>query len=262
MVNKKKVIDVELLKSLIFSGKKSKDICEVFNVSRRTLFTVLKDNNLSFKEYTYFNINIFDEIDTEEKAYWLGFLYADGYICGYNSQVELSLKGSDIDHLIKFKKFLSDTREDDCIKLSMVQFNNNQYSRCRYIIGNRYFHDRLIDLGCVPGKSTKLVFPDESIFKTKDLIRDFIRGYIDGNGCLYFNNSKLAIEISGTMDFLNSIRNYFSEFNIPQKDKRHNVYRIGCYCTKARLVANTLYNNSTIYLSRKYLKFAESCSNI
>ena len=26
------------------------------------------------------NSNVFEKIDTEEKAYWLGFLYADGYI--------------------------------------------------------------------------------------------------------------------------------------------------------------------------------------
>ncbi|MGM9535052.1 MAG: hypothetical protein ACI3VR_07355, partial [Intestinibacter sp.] len=62
-----------------------------------------------------FNEHIFDVIDTEEKAYWLGFIFADGYIGStplepnkksvYN--FELSLKLEDTSHLEKFKSFIS-----------------------------------------------------------------------------------------------------------------------------------------------------------
>ena len=58
------------------------------------------------QNYTKFNDTIFESIDTEEKAYWLGFLYADGSISSTNNTIELSLKSSDINHLIKFKYFL------------------------------------------------------------------------------------------------------------------------------------------------------------
>ena len=210
----KRLIDVELLRSLIMSGKKSKELCKILNLNRNTLFKYLKQFNLSFRDYSYFDINILNKIDTEEKAYWLGFLYADGYVCGYNNQVEVSLAEIDRGHLIKLKNFLLDSRNISCIKTSKVK---NQYTRCRYTIGNKYFHDRLISLGCFPRKSLSLVFPDESIFSTKELIKDFIRGYIDGDGCLYANHSRLAIEINGTESFLNSIRNYFPEFSIPKK---------------------------------------------
>ena len=45
------------------------------------------------------NYDYFKEIDTEDKSYWLGFLYADGSVRKNTNTVELSLKGSDIEHL-------------------------------------------------------------------------------------------------------------------------------------------------------------------
>ena len=59
---------------------------------------------------TKFDANIFDKIDSEEKAYWLGFIFADGSIRSHKEgeksayTLEISLKGSDYEHLIKFSK--------------------------------------------------------------------------------------------------------------------------------------------------------------
>ena len=55
------------------------------------------------------NINKFDVIDTEEKAYWIGFIWCDGYNSkryrGKNStpnyEFKLSLMEDDIGHLEK-----------------------------------------------------------------------------------------------------------------------------------------------------------------
>ena len=52
------------------------------------------------------NEHIFDEIDTEEKAYWLGFLYADGCVVNAKPRIELSLSDKDTEHLNKYIKFL------------------------------------------------------------------------------------------------------------------------------------------------------------
>lgn len=54
--------------------------------------------------------NIFETIDTEEKAYWLGFLYADGYVSKY-SQIEVSLAPEDEGHLMKLKSFVNTNTE-------------------------------------------------------------------------------------------------------------------------------------------------------
>lgn len=249
-------VDEDCIKYLVMSGLNSTEICKNLNISRSVLFKRMKTAGISFRDYSYFNTTIFDTIDTEEKAYWLGFLYADGYVCGYHYQVELSLSSVDIDHLFKFKYFLNDIRSEDVIKISKVK---NRYTRSRYIVGDQHFHERLVELGCTPNKSLTLKFPNRTIFNSEDLVFDFIRGYLDGDGCLYSSKGRLAIEIIGTYGFLEGIREYFPNFSIPKKDNRSSCYRITCSRRNADTISKRLYENSSIYLTRKYLKFAELC---
>ncbi len=71
----------------------------------------LRKRNLEIKYYEPIkNIDIFNEIDTEEKAYWLGFLYADGCVMD-NHIFKLTLSDQDEDHLIKFCKFIGYEKE-------------------------------------------------------------------------------------------------------------------------------------------------------
>jgi intein/homing endonuclease len=74
------------------------------------------------------------------------------------------------------------------------------------MISNKYFWNTLNNLGCIPKKSLRLEFPNENIFKSKDLIRHFIRGYFDGDGCftrhIYYRTVTPAISILGTPNFL------------------------------------------------------------
>ena len=105
-----------------------------------------------------------------------------------NALVELSKKNdnidfgfiSDIENLNKYNDFIKNTQS---IKFGKIVNKDKEYSRCRCAVTDNHFHNRLIELGCTPQKSLTLKFPDESIFKSKDLIRHFIRGYFDGDGC-------------------------------------------------------------------------------
>ena len=203
-----------------------------------------------------FDNTVFDIIDTEEKAYWLGFLYADGYISSTNNTVELSLKSTDYEHLNKFKVFLQ-YRGD--VKISSIKCKDKSYSRCRLSVTDKHFHDRLVRLGCIPKKSLILKFPSLNIFSNKDLVIDFIRGYIDGDGCLSFtSNGRLTIQIVGTKEFLDGIISVFPQiFSKRRKDKRslNNTYTLDCACSKADYVASKLYEKATIYLDRKYERY-------
>lgn len=254
----KKNISKEKLESLISKRLSVKEICKELNISKRTLYNRFKEFNLSLlKPLPKFNINIFDIIDSEEKAYWLGFLYADGYVSPKNNQVELSLKSSDYPHLVKFFNFLEDTRTVDFIKISTVKLNGKEYERCRYVIGDKHFHKRLCELGCIPNKSLIVTFPDIKNFKEEDLIFDFIRGYFDGNGSITSSKGYMRLDLYGTENILLGIKNIFQNFQFLKKDKRENVYYMRSFNKKANLISSQLYKNAKIFLDRKYLKFAE-----
>ena len=59
----------------------------------------------------YRNSNIFEKIDTEEKAYWLGFLYADGYVDPERGEIILGLAEKDKEHINKFINSYEMTRK-------------------------------------------------------------------------------------------------------------------------------------------------------
>ena len=54
-----------------------------------------------------FNYRFFQQIDTEEKAYWLGFLFADGYVSSKGNFIGLNISLKDIDHLKKYNTTLN-----------------------------------------------------------------------------------------------------------------------------------------------------------
>lgn len=261
-MSKEKKITKEEIESLIKKRLFGKDIANQLGITRRTLYNKMEKFGLRLDTSPRFNVNVFDIIDCEEKAYWLGFLYADGYVSSIHKQVEISLKGEDIGHLIKFSKFLQDDRKNP-VKVSKVRIGEKSFSRCRYIIGDDHFHQRLCELGCIPKKSLTLTFPDKNIFTDESLIYDFIRGYVDGDGSLSNTSTgRLQIDIIGTVDFLTSIKEIFPEFGGIYTDKRnHNVHSIVCSANNADRIAKRLYETATIYLDRKYKKFAALCKN-
>lgn len=180
-----------------------------------------------------------------------------------DNAVELSLKGDDIEHLNKFKAFLKCSKDP---KLSNITCNNKKFLRCRLQVMDKHFKERLIELGCVPQKSLILTFPNVTIFKNADLIYDFIRGYVDGDGCISFTKTGNAtLAIIGTLEFLTEVKNIFPNgfHNAMIKDKRckNNTYTLRTSGEKAKFVLMKLYKNSSIYLQRKYNRFAVLSSN-
>lgn len=222
-------------------------------IDRRSLSRSLKEEGyeiINKQNATKFDETVFDTIDTEEKAYWLGFLYADGAIGSTRNSIELSLKASDINHLKKFRKFLN---------FSIDKHIYQDDIRCRICINNKHLKEILISLGCTPRKSLTITFPSEQQVP-KYLQKDFIRGYIDGDGSVMFNTRHTCgrLSILGTSEMLENIIEVmkWKHTKIRKKDSE-NVYTVewcGYYVTK---YLDQLYENSTIYLDRKYKRYLE-----
>ena len=251
------------------AGLSTIQIGEKYKTNRHRVSKVLNLYGIkviNHQNISKFDESIFDVIDTEEKAYWLGFIFADGYIASLpddkNKKVkysfEISLKGSDSEHLHKFNIFMKHNKDN--VKISTVTCEGKKCIRCRWGITNKHLWEVLFNYGCTPRKSNTLQFPKLSIFQSSDLIRHFIRGYFDGDGCIsycYSSKSKDKVspicEFLGTEQFLKTIQEYLNITSYINTDKRMDNTKVLKFSpNSARELLNYLYNDCTIYLDRKF----------
>lgn len=238
------------------------NLCKQHNCDRGEISLFLKSKGvrvINYHNITKFSEHVFDIIDTEQKAYWLGFLFADGAVgLGVKNYLELSLKPSDYIHLEKFKKFL---KAKASIRVTDV--------RCRFSVSNKYFSEVLTAHGCTPRKSLTLKFPTTV---SASLMKHFLRGYFDGDGSIfetYAWNRKgdkktkpfLVISLLGTKEFLkeaDSYLNFRGELYTKNKIKNINTWFKSETRIHAFKILDYMYKDSKIYLDRKYklyLKF-------
>lgn len=201
------------------------------------------------------NKNFFEEIDSEEKSYLLGFLYADGSISGFNLCIKLGIE--DLQFLEKIKAILESEH-----KIGIYRSNsgyNIGKEFCQLSINNPKIINDLLKLGCVYNKTDKLVFPSCNQVSS-DLVPHFIRGYFDGDGSVFQNGTNLNISILGTKDFLEPILNIFQEKCgtksklYPTKSKNTFAIQLGGN-SMIKHIFDYLYKDATIFLERKKNRF-------
>lgn len=216
----------------------------------------LKDFN---KKHTY-NENYFEIINTEAKAYFLGFIFADGniFIRKRKYRVEKSFRinlAEEDKHILEsLKKELNHSAKLFFIegKKFISPINNKEYKRKNQYalyISSSVFVQHLINLG-LGNRKTYMSLSIPNIPDT--LMRHFIRGYFDGDGC---SHGKFIYFTSKTKSLLEELQTYFrNKFNLPfgtiRKTNR-DVY-IWSFCTEKSVFLNYLYQNSNYYLHRKY----------
>lgn len=194
--------------------------------------------------------NIFEKIDNEEKAYWLGFLYADGYI-SKNNQIEVSLQLSDINHLQKLKKFLNTNT-----KISIDDH------RCRLLFCSKKISNDLAKLGCINNKSLILTFPTKEQVSDEFLL-PFIRGYIDGDGCISYIPPRITLAITSTKEFLEGMIDRANwDKNLISYYSSGKAFTLRTKKALTKIILHSLYDNCNIYLDRKYEKFLISLADL
>lgn len=247
------------------------ELSKIYCCSSTLIYKVLKNNNVSVRsnkensrKYTL-NNNIFNEIDTIEKAYWLGFMYADGYVSINNNQkiFGISLSKKDKLHLIKFNNFLDSNYPINTYNGTGYS-NGNEY--CRLNITSDTVVKDLIKHGCVEHKTDTLKAPciDENF------VPHFIRGYLDGDGCithyLMQGYDRYSVKILGTTNILNFINDFLEKncnFRIKKYFKRKPGQKVSSIeiqgNIRSKIFLDLIYKNSTIYLDRKNNKYLELC---
>ena len=196
-----------------------------------------------------YNRHIFDIIDTPEKAYWLGFIVADGYLNIDRRMLRIKLGNIDKQHLIKYIEFLDGDIQDMLISDTHNITCNSQWYVTTYC---KEIRDALVNLSVRQAKSGNEHIPQ----LPQNLYRDFIRGLWDGDG--FIRKNLKGIGLVGSYECLKFVQDYFKEqLNIkPLKIYNHyNTYKIEYRSTKKAipLIINHLYQENDICLDRKKL---------
>lgn len=207
------------------NGYSTKDICKEYNITKAIFYGIIHRNGkskiISNKKYSA-DENFFENIDTEEKAYWLGFLYADGYIASGKSDinkqrswyVEIGLSSSDRKHVELFSKCLNSTypiKNRTTSKTYFKKDNTNCVSTHIKITNKKMVKD-LVDKGCTSNKSWTITYPN---FLNKSLEGHFIRGFFDGDGSIRKRGpNQYEVSVYSNINFIkglnSSLKNIFS----------------------------------------------------
>lgn len=261
-IYKPRNINEENIIELYKNGYSIVEISKKINISRKKIYNVLLFNNIEltnkYNKYIY-NENIFNKIDTEEKAYWLGFLYADGYVSNLGTELCLSLKNEDKYMLENFCNFIGKNIiiKDKCIN----GFKQNYVS-----VYNKNICNDIKNLGCYNNKTFKILFPNKNQLNKK-YYSNFIRGFFDGDGCVIYNKNKNIITFSiccASLNFLERIQEILVDTLSIKKNtilidnrSKHPLYS---FHNSARIDINNIYNylynnDNNLHLIRKYNKF-------
>lgn len=247
--------DINQIILLYESGKKISEISNILNINYNTISYHLQKNKLwKFKgtrKYTC-NFNYFSQINNEHKAYWLGFIAADGSV--YKNCLHIGIHQKDHKHLLKFKKDIEATYP---IKKTFYKSKEKINPMSQINIYNNTLIQHLNKQGIHPNKSKNINWND---FKMPEkLIPHFIRGFFDGDGSWSkAGKNKIKFTITcGSKQFLYPLQQKIAqECNLPInkiEEKNNNNYILS-YCGKLQhiKICNYIYNNSSIKLERKY----------
>lgn len=244
-------------------GKKlAKDIAKELSCSVSFIEKVFREHNLTNTKTQIYSLNenYFDNIDSFDKAYLLGFIASDGCIyCRSNHQkmLSISVNSIDLEILNNFKNNLNTTKPisiDEKTSMANLQITSD-------ILCNS-----LINIGIIPKKTFDIDF--STIFSNipNKFIPTFFLGYFDGDGSISLSLddnkiSKSHIRISCPILSAESFKTELEKFNIDSKiyvDNRKYTKSFGELCftdtIHKYLFLKFIYRDYNNSLLRKKLK--------
>lgn len=233
----------------------SREISELLNINQGTITYWIRKYSIPRQRAPKSKISnelYFDNIDNENKAYWLGWIMADGNISIYNNQYSLKL------HIGIEDKSLIDRFLNEIGSTNKTKIKTNKYISYYVSLTSKHMINSLINLGVIPQKTGNEIMPN----LRNDLISHFIRGYFDGDGitcnteknkwCGFISSYNLCESIQkelGTsfkIRIANNSKAYY--FQTSKKSFREDLYKY-------------MYSNASIYLKRKKERMDSICGN-
>jgi hypothetical protein len=245
--------NIDQIKLEYFNNQNSV-LCKKYDCCDETLRKFFRKNNIECKKKAQHtkNENFFHNIDSEEKAYFLGFICADGSINNDRNKLSITLNTKDIDILLKLKFLLKTTAP-----VTQRIYSDKRNGTIIYTTNIQIYSKKIVSdlnvFGVNENKSNQLRLPKIN----EILIRHFLRGLFDGDGHIGKQCSLIS-----TCECLDDIVYFLNKFNINVNKYREtineekNIHKI--YFSKDRIkLLNLLYDDSNIYLGRKYFAYLD-----
>jgi hypothetical protein len=230
----------------------------------------IRSNSESKRKYK-FDEHFFDNIDTELKAYWLGFFMADGYIGKFLNKWRnfwCTLAAKDGDHL---EAFLNDINAT----YSAKYYERDGHQKAQICLTSIPFVDNLINKGWIKFKKDG----DLSLLDCvpEHLFHHFVRGFFDGDGSIMRQLRKdrnivsysYSVVVVGPLEhkeFLESIKHKICEcanMKVKSLKKGGSVWRMHWNGNKQiKRFGEWLYKDATRHLQRKKDRFDELSNKV
>lgn len=229
---------------LYTSGLNTTDIDNILEFRSGVSQYLLNKNNIELRhrgsKSKIGNEDYFDLIDSEDKAYFLGYIMADGNVSITNSQYSLKfhIAIQDKEIIDKFLKAINSSN-----KTKFKEASNSYYVSLTSV----HMCRRLIELGVIPNKTGKEIIPKDI---PDELTSHYVRGVFDGDGITDISRKRSGFVGSVNMisDILILLNENLTTFKAGKNKKV--VYFLGGKKFSKRLYVY-LYKDATVWLERK-----------
>lgn len=251
--------ELEKCVNLYNEGQSLKSICKERHHDLTTLSKLFKERNITIRDNSYYkscevNETYFDKIDSEEKAYFLGLLFADGYTNENNSKVQISLKIEDGYLVCALKNAIHCSNQIEYVPSKDRRHLGFGISSPQMRLA--FTNEHMARVLASYGMKDKNYFPD---CVPTELRHHFIRGVFDGDGCVWNGNrspSEGLFYILAKQNFCETIKEIFEHNGCPnmQLTCRKNIWQVRKSSNKMCMfnAFACMYQGAKIYMHRKH----------
>ena len=212
-----------------------------------------------------FNDRYFQNIDSDIKAYYLGFIFADGWVIhdadSANYEFGMELQSED--------KYILENLNDELGGVHVIKHKEPTTYMIKGIVAHHGHSDilrvyskilveDLMSHGIVERKTMRDIHP----IVPEEYFFDFLRGYIDGDGCYFLsgrNKNLLNMHITCSSPVpLEWVQSHLERYGIHSNVYCESERKFRLYCTNHndlnKLLKLMYHDNFSFCLSRKYEK--------
>lgn len=254
--------DLNIIKLYTTDNLNTLEIALIYEVTDKSILGILKKHKINTSDSSKYskvrNQHAFKEIDTELKAWLLGYIIADGNVYKPNKKNSLVFQFEVQERDIEVLERLCELIEYPKDQIRKIERNNHNPT-VKISFHSRELCEDLMRYGVVPRKSPTAYIPEIS----SELKRHLIRGLLDGDGTItnstivLYGNERIVKELSEVWSSIGVNKDSIKFYNTT-------CHRVAVSQKTQRLkILEYLYKDANYFLSRKaaYSPFCKQLQN-